>query len=255
MQNDKIKRNDPCPCGSKLKYKKCCAKRDQDKADIEAEGRMVPLATGIYRHEGKGRRDYVFTPLPKELKDPAQVCGRWVTDELCSRGMFCELVLWRTDTGQPAPMFSCSIFEVTKDGFGDEIEEWATDEFFEHLKNSFSKAINDALEQSGLPRFYEIIDDYVAGQNISLANSHIERDPITGIVTYEQWYSDGVPDRADGPALIERDPVTGAVIYEEWWKDGQMHRAAGPALIQRNPVTGIVTYEEWWKDGKQVSQH
>ena len=209
VKNNKIGRNDPCNCGSKLKYKKCCEKRDRDMANMEAEAEMVPLETGMYRHVDKGRRDYVFTPLPKALKDPVQVCKRWVADELGSRRMFCEFSLWHTKTGELSPLFSCPIFEIGKDGFGDEIEEWGTVEFFERLKNSFSKAINDALEQSGLPRSYEVIDLYPE------TNPYTGRDPATGRVIYEERYSGGAPDPADGPTLIVRDGGTGKIIYEE----------------------------------------
>lgn len=32
MSADKAKRNDPCPCGSGKKYKKCCHNKDKDKS-------------------------------------------------------------------------------------------------------------------------------------------------------------------------------------------------------------------------------
>lgn len=152
--NSKIGRNDPCPCGSKLKFKKCCGKQDRQSSEITVI-RMAPEGPGMYRHPGKGRRDYVFAALPDELKDPMKVCSAWVDKELCSRGMACEITLMDTKTGQQQPMFSCPIFEVTKDGMGDEIPEWGTAEFFDRIKKSFEKAINDALEKSGLSRSYD----------------------------------------------------------------------------------------------------
>jgi two-component system, chemotaxis family, chemotaxis protein CheY len=48
-----------------------------------------------------------------------------------------------------------------------------------------------------------------------------ERDPETGIVTYEAWSKDGKPDRADGPAIIKRDTTTGTVTHEARWNDGK----------------------------------
>jgi len=34
---EKVGRNDPCPCGSGLKYKKCCLPKDREKKKIERE--------------------------------------------------------------------------------------------------------------------------------------------------------------------------------------------------------------------------
>jgi hypothetical protein len=84
----------------------------------------------MLRHIGKGRRDYVFPPLPRGLtkKQRIELCSRWVKDELVSRGMVCEMQLFRTESGIK-PCFSCPIFAIGPDGFGDEIEEWGTPEF------------------------------------------------------------------------------------------------------------------------------
>ena len=35
--SEKVGRNDPCPCGSGLKYKKCCLPKDREKAELEEE--------------------------------------------------------------------------------------------------------------------------------------------------------------------------------------------------------------------------
>jgi hypothetical protein len=111
----------------------------------------------MIRQIGKGRRDYVFPPLPASLPDPFRLCGSWAKAELVSRGMVCEVQLWRSETGDLEPMFSCPIFAVDKDGFGEEVEEWGSAAFFEHLKRSFAKTVNDALEKQGLPRSYEVL--------------------------------------------------------------------------------------------------
>jgi hypothetical protein len=47
-----------------------------------------------------------------------------------------------------------------------------------------------------------------------------ETDPLTGIVTREEWRKGGKLDRDDGPAFTLRDDQTGTVIREEWYKDG-----------------------------------
>jgi hypothetical protein len=112
----------------------------------------------MLRHIGKGRRDYIFPPLPHGLTEKQRIglCRRWVTAELVSRGMVCEMNLYRTENGTE-PHFSCPIFAVGPDGFGDEIEEWGTSQFFDHLKRSFAKTVNDTLEKQGLPRSYEVL--------------------------------------------------------------------------------------------------
>ena len=42
---DKIGRNDPCPCGSGLKYKKCCLGKEQRTESAAAE--LMPRQYGI----------------------------------------------------------------------------------------------------------------------------------------------------------------------------------------------------------------
>lgn len=79
-----------------------------------------------------------------------------------------------------------------------------------------------------------------------------ETDPLTGIVTCEEWRKDGKRHRADGPAYIERDAVTGTVTHEEWWTGGKLDRTDGPAFTLRDDQTGTVIREEWYKDGHQI---
>jgi hypothetical protein len=95
--------------------------------------------------------------------------------------------------------------------------------------------------------FFEITGRAAAGP------ACIECDPVTGVVTREEWRTDGKLDRAGGPAFILRDDITGIVACEAWWKDGKIDRADGPAFIDRDEATGTVTYEEWWKDGKPIA--
>jgi hypothetical protein len=77
------------------------------------------------------------------------------------------------------------------------------------------------------------------------------RNRATGIVIHEEWdMDDGTLDRADGPALTNRDPITGIVTFEAWCKNGKAERMDGPADIHRDPHTGVVTYEAWKKGGE-----
>jgi hypothetical protein len=76
-------------------------------------------------------------------------------------------------------------------------------------------------------------------------------DRASGVVTHEEWRTNGKRDRADAPAYIERNATTGTVTCEAWYNDGELDRADSPAVIERDATTGAVTYEEWWKNGKR----
>jgi tetratricopeptide (TPR) repeat protein len=47
-QDNKIGRNDPCSCGSKLKYKKCCMKREEAEPNRRASPDDLRNAEGLY---------------------------------------------------------------------------------------------------------------------------------------------------------------------------------------------------------------
>ena len=73
----------------------------------------------------------------------------------------------------------------------------------------------------------------------------VQRDPTSGIVTYESYHKNGLTSREDGPARIKRDANTGVVTKEEWVLNGVRHR-----LIERDSTTGKTTYES--QDGKVI---
>ena len=60
-------RNDPCPCGSGKKYKKCCLTKDQ-KSDQEAvsTGSMNPVVTWVLNEP---HLKYTFDLLAKKYMD------------------------------------------------------------------------------------------------------------------------------------------------------------------------------------------
>jgi hypothetical protein len=59
--------------------------------------------------------------------------------------------------------------------------------------------------------------------------------------------------RATHSVDIKRDPVTGVITREQWWKDGKLDRINGPAFIVRNAATGAVTDNQWWRDGERIT--
>lgn len=115
----------------------------------------MSIVAVMQRH--KGRRDFLFPVLPANLPDPANLCRSWAKAELVSRGMVCEIQLFRAEGGRIEPMFSCPVFAIEKDGFGEEVPEWGSLAFFAHLKRSFADTVNDALERNGLLRSYKVL--------------------------------------------------------------------------------------------------
>jgi len=62
----KVGRNDPCPCGSGLKYKKCCLNKDQP---------------NFHRLKEKYLRDYKIRLKGKEDIEAIKKAGRLALDE------------------------------------------------------------------------------------------------------------------------------------------------------------------------------
>jgi hypothetical protein len=96
----------------------------------------------------RGWRHFVFPALPDAIPDNIKIplCEQWLKRELVSRGMLCILTLFRT-----GPIFSCSIREANKRGFGRVVPEWDTDAFLDIVRASFTVAVNDELQRRGLP--------------------------------------------------------------------------------------------------------
>ena len=103
----------------------------------------------------KGRRDFMFPPLPDAMTTKQQfaLMSQFAKQELVSRGMVCQTTLY--ENGEA--MFSCPTREVTKEGFGEVVEEWGTLAFFIQVKEAFSRMVNDELEKMGQPRSYQFI--------------------------------------------------------------------------------------------------
>lgn len=81
--------------------------------------------------------------------------------------------------------------------------------------------------------------------------ARFDRDPETGVITWEDWYNNGLQHRQDGPAHVERDRISGIITCEEWRSGGRKHRDNGPAEIIRDATTGVTVLEAWWRHGKR----
>jgi hypothetical protein len=69
----KANRNDPCPCGSGLKYKKCCAQSDAArKQKRRYSSGFNPTMTGISQQKLSGMQTFA-NKVMKVLSSPAKV--------------------------------------------------------------------------------------------------------------------------------------------------------------------------------------
>ena len=69
----KVGRNDPCPCGSGLKYKRCCLNKDResDRSKITESSRKRVFATStIQPRFSKAKKRYLSQSAKKGLCPP-----------------------------------------------------------------------------------------------------------------------------------------------------------------------------------------
>jgi len=57
----------------------------------------------------------------------------------------------------------------------------------------------------------------------------------------------------DGHHIIARDPMTDVVTWEEWYENGKLHREDGPAVILRDGETGEVYHQSRYLNGREVT--
>lgn len=71
-------RNDPCPCGSGKKYKKCCLAKDRDEVDHGINAQRIELAAATSDHPAARIPESILPPAPEPV-DPhvAALTARW----------------------------------------------------------------------------------------------------------------------------------------------------------------------------------
>ncbi len=88
----------------------------------------------------------------------------------------------------------------------------------------------------------------------------MEHEVLSGSMDHENGYlsyvevwrnKEGQNDRSFGPAVIHRDPESGKVFWQEWWSNGKLHRENGPAILVENPITGEIEDKRYYRDGEQ----
>ena len=67
---DKVGRNDPCPCGSGLKYKKCCSAKDEAARSAALAAQAAERAARLQaeREQAEAEGESATAPAPKAGK-------------------------------------------------------------------------------------------------------------------------------------------------------------------------------------------
>lgn len=78
-------------------------------------------------------------------------------------------------------------------------------------------------------------------------------DHENGCLSYVEFWEnkEGQKDHPYGPAIIHRDPESGKVFWQEWWSNGKLHREDGPAILVENPTTGEIEDQRYYRNGEQ----
>lgn len=82
----------------------------------------------------------------------------------------------------------------------------------------------------------------------------ITYDPASGAILEKCWVLNGEVSRPEdeGPAIIRYAPDSGRKISEQFYSNGVPHRLAGPAIIERDVQTGSTTRTEHYHNGELV---
>ena len=104
----KSRRNDPCPCGSGRKYKRCCQRSDEELVrqmtiawQTEAIGHVEPAAPPAEMAIGEDPDGRYDSRLPRKLR--SRLDALWkafaaVSQPTAAQKAFAELVLWEVPT-------------------------------------------------------------------------------------------------------------------------------------------------------------
>lgn len=132
MLNDKIGRNALCPCGSGLKYKKCCMKKNKEIKHKQQQKMMLDVDRNIYSSTFVTKqeimdsiRDDGFIPVIVEEWAHHEIYGKTSyieIDEVCKHGVCEESHTFEFNKGKwecvetGCTMNDCVICEGLKEG-------------------------------------------------------------------------------------------------------------------------------------------
>ena len=73
----------------------------------------------------------------------------------------------------------------------------------------------------------------------------------SGKVERERYEVDGLPHRADGPAVVYYYE-DGKLDSEYWYLNGKLHREDGPAIVHHMP-DGTTLHGSWYQHGRPLA--
>jgi len=88
----RVGRNDPCPCGSGLKYKRCCLGKSTEPPGAYSSGERQAALDGLFRFAASGR-------FEQELEDADLVFWGDLADELSAEELREAMALEQSQLG------------------------------------------------------------------------------------------------------------------------------------------------------------
>ena len=112
-----IGRNDPCPCGSGKKYKKCCLAKDEEAR--RREGAPTPVSTAVSRTEQEAPSHSKIPPPPP---DPRVEAWNARYEEFEASDYEARIALFNRTLDEPDLMDGEMAFEMLEKLFDQSVE-------------------------------------------------------------------------------------------------------------------------------------
>ena len=186
----KTGRNDPCPCGSGKKYKKCCLARSRKKRWTLKEIRSFPTEEIITKLGGFGI-NVTAESFPKEAENFFSACDLaenwWKTKQVTAEGFdqdfpwMAAIVLW--ERLSPHIISSEKLDDMMQEGYrlsgeGKEAEAcnlWL--DVWEHLKKRFTPEMKSIREAERVFSGLQSLSEWCQDLELELGNAGIE-EPV-----------------------------------------------------------------------------
>ncbi|SDN79395.1 SEC-C domain-containing protein [Alkalicoccus daliensis] len=196
-----LKRNDPCPCGSGKKYKKCCLKKLEtksrfDQAELRAFNELLP-------------RIFDYSKQYDEVLKPAYEA---------------KIASFETLSVPDARAFSQLLFHWMLFNWKGGEKQAILDDYLEEHRDNYTKNFAEFLDNwKGIePRLFYVVhsdSDYLALKDMwSEKSQTIQKTPVADTIGAEQYVIGYLYHTPDGPALgsdaIELPPKLGEAFQK-----------------------------------------
>lgn len=169
----KIGRNDPCPCGSEKKYKRCCLLQDEEKQQSKIEDRPTISRKNLYNY--KDYDDLNMAPpssYDQEVSDDERPSSQGIADQ-----------------------YVCRQFEREIPDIGGDQQKLVDDWFSQYKKIPRKDENNPSLIKDRIVRFLDQHPDLavnLAPDDIifSLETSYLRSGNYDEFVAFLKWYRD-----------------------------------------------------------------